>query len=150
MLANSGLCVPYTARPVLKRAGPFFVHCLISWDFVYLETRFYSVWLCAILRLSIETTDLPALLFNISLSCSYNSSQFVEEYDPTIEDSYRKQCVIADKVAMLDILDTAGQEVSIYSYSNMTIITYFAVTPSFAHGNFLCILSPIPVVMTTH
>ena len=39
-------------------------------------------------------------------------SHFVEEYDPTIEDSYRKQCVIDDDVAVLDILDTAGQEVS--------------------------------------
>ena len=39
-------------------------------------------------------------------------SHFVEEYDPTIEDSYRKQCVIDDEVAVLDILDTAGQEVS--------------------------------------
>ena len=38
-------------------------------------------------------------------------SHFVEEYDPTIEDSYRKQCVIDDEVAVLDILDTAGQEV---------------------------------------
>jgi len=37
-------------------------------------------------------------------------SHFVEEYDPTIEDSYRKQCVIDDEVAVLDILDTAGQE----------------------------------------
>lgn len=36
----------------------------------------------------------------------------MEEYDPTIEDSYRKQCVIDDEVAVLDILDTAGQEVS--------------------------------------
>ena len=36
-------------------------------------------------------------------------SHFVEEYDPTIEDSYRKQCVIDDEVAVLDILDTAGQ-----------------------------------------
>ena len=39
-------------------------------------------------------------------------SHFVEEYDPTIEDSYRKQCVIDDEVAVLDILDTAGQEVT--------------------------------------
>ncbi len=34
----------------------------------------------------------------------------MDEYDPTIEDSYRKQCVIDDEVALLDILDTAGQE----------------------------------------
>ena len=31
-------------------------------------------------------------------------------YDPTIEDSYRKQCVIDEEVALLDVLDTAGQE----------------------------------------
>lgn len=37
-------------------------------------------------------------------------SHFVDEYDPTIEDSYRKQAVIDDKVSILDILDTAGQE----------------------------------------
>ncbi|ODM17880.1 Ras-like protein [Aspergillus cristatus] len=37
-------------------------------------------------------------------------SHFVDEYDPTIEDSYRKQCVVDDEVALLDVLDTAGQE----------------------------------------
>jgi Ras-related protein R-Ras2 len=37
-------------------------------------------------------------------------SYFVTDYDPTIEDSYTKQVVIDDKVAKLDILDTAGQE----------------------------------------
>ncbi|KAK2154149.1 hypothetical protein LSH36_275g03001 [Paralvinella palmiformis] len=35
---------------------------------------------------------------------------FVEEYDPTIEDSYRKQVVIDGETCLLDILDTAGQE----------------------------------------
>ncbi|KAG1444693.1 hypothetical protein G6F56_010190 [Rhizopus delemar] len=33
-----------------------------------------------------------------------------DEYDPTIEDSYRKQCVIDEETALLDVLDTAGQE----------------------------------------
>lgn len=47
-------------------------------------------------------------------------SHFVEEYDPTIEDSYRKQCVIDDEVAVLDILDTAGQEVYQLTLRNMT------------------------------
>jgi len=37
-------------------------------------------------------------------------SYFVTDYDPTIEDSYTKQCLIDDRVAKLDILDTAGQE----------------------------------------
>jgi len=34
----------------------------------------------------------------------------VESYDPTIEDSYRKQISVDKKACMLDILDTAGQE----------------------------------------
>jgi GTPase KRas protein len=34
----------------------------------------------------------------------------LEEYDPTIEDSYRKNTVVDDTPAVLDILDTAGQE----------------------------------------
>lgn len=34
----------------------------------------------------------------------------MDKYDPTIEDSYRKMCVIDGKVALLDVLDTAGQK----------------------------------------
>jgi len=36
------------------------------------------------------------------------NNQFVAEYDPTIEDSYRRSCVIDGESALLDILDTAG------------------------------------------
>jgi len=35
---------------------------------------------------------------------------FINEYDPTIEDSYRIQASIDEDVCLLDILDTAGQE----------------------------------------
>ncbi|CAI4051524.1 Ras family GTPase RAS1 SKDI_15G2510 [Saccharomyces kudriavzevii IFO 1802] len=45
-----------------------------------------------------------------ALTIQLIQSYFVDEYDPTIEDSYRKQVVIDDKVSILDILDTAGQE----------------------------------------
>merc|ERR1712113_519885 len=38
------------------------------------------------------------------------SHHFVEFYDPTIESSYRQQFMIDEEIAMLDILDTAGQE----------------------------------------
>ena len=40
---------------------------------------------------------------------------FPDEYDPTIEDSYRKVCVVDNEVALFDVLDTAGQE----EYSTM-------------------------------
>ncbi|KAK7494320.1 hypothetical protein BaRGS_00014423 [Batillaria attramentaria] len=45
-----------------------------------------------------------------ALTIQFIQSYFVTDYDPTIEDSYTKQCVIDDVVARLDILDTAGQE----------------------------------------
>ncbi|KAL7683478.1 putative small GTP-binding protein [Plasmopara halstedii] len=38
------------------------------------------------------------------------TDNFLEDYDPTIEDSYRKQTTIDSSPALLDILDTAGQE----------------------------------------
>jgi len=45
-----------------------------------------------------------------ALTIQFIQCYFVTDYDPTIEDSYRKQCVIDDQVGKLDILDTAGQE----------------------------------------
>lgn len=43
-----------------------------------------------------------------SITIQLCSNHFVEMYDPTIEDSYRKQMVIDDEACMLEILDTAG------------------------------------------
>jgi len=40
----------------------------------------------------------------------YVQGVFVQDYDPTIEDAYRKNAVIDRDSCVLDILDTAGQE----------------------------------------
>ncbi|CAH2352985.1 ras-like protein 1 [[Candida] railenensis] len=45
-----------------------------------------------------------------ALTIQLVQSHFVDEYDPTIEDSYRKPCTIDDEQVLLDVLDTAGQE----------------------------------------
>lgn len=46
-----------------------------------------------------------------ALTIQFIQSHFINEYDPTIEDSYRKQVTIdGEPVCLLDILDTAGQE----------------------------------------
>ena len=45
-----------------------------------------------------------------ALTILFCHGNFVEEYDPTIEDSYRKQVGIDGHALILNILDTAGQE----------------------------------------
>jgi len=45
-----------------------------------------------------------------AISVQYISAHFVEVYDPTIEDSYRKQISVDEQVALVHIRDTAGQE----------------------------------------
>jgi len=44
------------------------------------------------------------------LTIQFVQNQFMETWDPTIEDSYQKQLKVMDTMVMLDILDTAGQE----------------------------------------
>ncbi|KAK5575592.1 hypothetical protein RB653_006725 [Dictyostelium firmibasis] len=45
-----------------------------------------------------------------AVTTQFVSNHFVHYYDPTIEDSYRKQISVGDKSYILDILDTAGQD----------------------------------------
>jgi GTPase KRas protein len=45
-----------------------------------------------------------------ALTIQLIQNHFIDEYDPTIEDSYRKQVTIDEETSLLDILDTAGQE----------------------------------------
>jgi len=44
-----------------------------------------------------------ALAVQFTLNC------FVETYDPTIEDAYRKQLVVDNRMCFVEVIDTAGQ-----------------------------------------
>ena len=45
-----------------------------------------------------------------AITIQFVQNHFVDEYDPTIEDSYRKMISVDDQPVVLDLLDTAGQE----------------------------------------
>lgn len=45
-----------------------------------------------------------------ALTVQFIQGHFVDEYDPTIEDSYHKEVQVDNETVALDILDTAGQE----------------------------------------
>lgn len=44
------------------------------------------------------------------LTIQYIADRFIEDYDPTLEDSYRKQITVDGQECILDICDTAGQD----------------------------------------
>jgi small GTP-binding protein len=45
-----------------------------------------------------------------AITVKFVQGYFVEKYDPTIENSYRKQVLVDDRPRMVEILDTAGTE----------------------------------------
>jgi len=45
-----------------------------------------------------------------ALTIQFVQNTFEDDWNPTIEDSYRKQTLIDDEMVCLDVLDTAGQE----------------------------------------
>lgn len=45
-----------------------------------------------------------------TLAVQFALNCFVETYDPTIEDSYRKRLIVDNKLCLVEIIDTAGQE----------------------------------------
>ena len=45
-----------------------------------------------------------------AMTIQFIQNYYVDEYDPTIEDSYRKQVSVDGETCLIDILDTAGQE----------------------------------------
>ena len=67
-----------------------------------------------------------------ALTIQLIQNHFVDEYDPTIEDSYRKQVTIDDETCLLEILDTVTEE-GYYTYerfmrSGQGFICVYAVT----------------------
>lgn len=51
-----------------------------------------------------------------ALTVQFVQGIFVEKYDPTIEDSYRKQMEVDGQQCMLEILDTAGTVNTVNNY----------------------------------
>jgi len=45
-----------------------------------------------------------------AMTIRFITNNFLTEYEPTIEDSYRKQTTVDGEPALIDVLDTAGQE----------------------------------------
>jgi len=59
------------------------------------------------------------------------TNHFVEEYDPTIEDSYRKMVEIDGRSAPLEIYDTAGrEEYSVMREQFMSVVSGFLLVYS--------------------
>ena len=68
-----------------------------------------------------------------ALTVQFIQGHFIDEYDPTIEDSYRKDCTVDGTSLSLDILDTAGQEEysamrEQYMRTGMAFLLVYAVT----------------------
>ncbi|PSK42407.1 Ras-related protein Rap-1b [Elsinoe australis] len=67
------------------------------------------------------------------LTAQFVSGVFVERYDPTIEDSYRKHIEVDGRQVVLEILDTAGTEQftamrEIYMKSGQGFLLVFSIT----------------------
>ena len=52
----------------------------------------------------------PGGVGKTALTMQFVQQNFIEEYDPTIEDNYRKQIKYDGKCILFDIFDTAGEE----------------------------------------
>src|SRR3989344_5549508 len=74
-----------------------------------------------------------------ALTIQLINHMFMDDYDPTIEDSYRKQVEIDGTTCLLDILDTAGQEEFRFArYINLSPSTFRINSTSLISGFHTC------------
>ncbi|KAG8331645.1 Ras- protein Rap-1A [Homalodisca vitripennis] len=67
-----------------------------------------------------------------ALTVQFVQGIFVEKYDPTIEDSYRKQVEVDGQQCMLEILDTAGTGLDLCA---AVCIALLAIVSSSSNGS---------------
>eukprot|EP01119_Soliformovum_irregulare_P009197 TRINITY_DN2238_c0_g1_i3.p1 TRINITY_DN2238_c0_g1~~TRINITY_DN2238_c0_g1_i3.p1 ORF type:complete len:201 (-),score=46.99 TRINITY_DN2238_c0_g1_i3:22-594(-) len=79
-----------------------------------------------------------------TIAVQFTSGFFLEEYDPTIESSYRRQYLSNDRVYLVDILDVAGEEeytaqaeASVRKQQNFIIVYDIVSRRSFEHLDFI-------------
>lgn len=73
-----------------------------------------------------------------ALTVQFVSGNFVEKYDPTIEDFYRKAIEVENTMAILEILDTAGTEQfasmrDLYIRNGQGFVIVYSVTSKQSH-----------------
>ncbi|KAF4524170.1 hypothetical protein B566_EDAN010626 [Ephemera danica] len=101
---------------LLRRAPHPLVSCSRLLHTSHLGHRLCCFWLSCVPQVVIKMTEYKLVVVGAggvgksALTIQLIQNHFVDEYDPTIEDSYRKQVVIDGETCLLDILDTAGQE----------------------------------------
>jgi len=69
----------------------------------------------------------------LAITVQFTQNTFVKRYDPTIEESYRKQIDVEDEACMLEIMDTAGTEQftttrDLYMKNGMGFILVYSIT----------------------
>ena len=61
----------------------------------------------------------------------------LQTYDPTIEDAYRKQLVVDNRMCFVEVIDTAGQgEYPVYDFSSQAYFTPQRSTPLYGINGF--------------
>jgi GTPase KRas protein len=78
------------------------VFCLLSFDLLSKMTHKDSLYKIVVIG--------EGGVGKSALTIQLTQQMFIFEYDPTIENSYRKQLEVDGRAVVLDILDTAGQE----------------------------------------